>query len=107
MVKQKAEDDIAMGSMRERLMILTDEVDWLRRHVHDLQQESADKEVKLSSLQLTWSGAQDKEDKEGLNIVLDSNQQELELRKLGVKGTEGSTPAPQDVVIREQESQMS
>ncbi|KAF8583400.1 hypothetical protein K439DRAFT_1412137 [Ramaria rubella] len=93
-VKQKAEDDVAMGSMQERLTIHTDEVDRLRRHVHDLQQESADKEVKL--LQLTRARAQDKEDKEGLNIALDSKQQELELlkRKLGVKGTGGSTPAP-------------
>ncbi|KAF8485485.1 hypothetical protein JB92DRAFT_3027016, partial [Gautieria morchelliformis] len=92
--KSKAEDDVALGSVKERVATLTDEIGRLKRQVHDLQQESADKEVKL--LQLNKARAQDKEDKEGLNIALDSKQQELELlkRKLGVKGTGGSTPAP-------------
>jgi chromosome segregation ATPase len=76
-VRRKAEDEVALGSIKGRVATLTDEVDRLRRQVHDLQQESADKEVKL--LQLTKARAQDEEDKEGLNIALDSKQQELEL----------------------------
>jgi len=58
-----------------------------------LQQESADKEVKI--VQLGKQRSQDKEDLQGLNIALDSKQQELELlkRRLGVRGTAGSTPA--------------
>lgn len=76
-VRQKAEDEVALGSIKERVATLTNEVNRLRRQVHDLQQESADKEVKL--LQLTKARAQDEEDKEGLNIALDSKQQELEL----------------------------
>jgi chromosome segregation ATPase len=76
-VKQKAEDEVALGSIKGRMATLTDEVGRLKKQVHDLQQESADKEVKL--LQLNKARAQDKEDREGLNIALDSKQQELEL----------------------------
>ncbi|CEL60094.1 hypothetical protein RSOLAG1IB_12305 [Rhizoctonia solani AG-1 IB] len=56
--------------------------------------ESADKEVRI--VQLSKARAQDLEDKEGLNVALQSKQQELELikRKLGVRGTAGATPAP-------------
>ena len=56
---------------------LNTELEKLRRQVHDLKQESADKEVKI--VQLTKSRNQDKEDMQGLNIALDSKQQELEL----------------------------
>ena len=76
-VRRKAEDEVALGSIKGRVATLTDEVDRLRRQVHELQQESADKEVKL--MQLTKARARDEEDKEGLNIALDSKQQELEL----------------------------
>jgi len=73
---------------------LQEELERLRRQVHDLQQESADKEVRLTQFG-KWRD-QDKEDIKGLNIALDSKQQELELlkRKMGVRGTAGSTPAP-------------
>ncbi|KAF8515720.1 hypothetical protein BU17DRAFT_51472 [Hysterangium stoloniferum] len=96
-VRQKAEANVTLGSMKEQFGLVTAEVERLRRQVHDLQQESADKEVKL--LQLHKARAQDKEDKDGLNIALDSKQQELELlkRKIGMKGTGGSTPAPNRV----------
>jgi len=48
---------------------------------------------------------QDKEDIKGLNIALDSKQQELESlkRKIGVRGTAGNTPA---LVPRKRESSM-
>ena len=44
--------------------------------MHELQQESADKEVKL--VQASKQRAQDKEDINGLNIALDSKQQEVD-----------------------------
>ena len=76
-VQRKAEDEVALALIKGRMATLTDEVDRLRRQVHDLQQESADKEVKF--MQLTKARAQNEEDKDGLNIALDSKQQELEL----------------------------
>ena len=77
MVREKAENDVQSASLKERVTALTAEVERLRRQVHELQQESADKEVKL--VQLHKQRAQDKEDMNGLNIALDSKQQELEL----------------------------
>jgi hypothetical protein len=56
---------------------LDEEVGKLRRQVHELQQESATKEVTVTQLN-KWR-EQDKEDIKGLNIALDSKQQELEL----------------------------
>lgn len=81
MVRVKAETDVALGTLKERVAALKEEVERLRRQVHELQQESADKEVKL--VQLTKQKAQDKEDMNGLNIALDSKQQELELVSIG------------------------
>lgn len=77
MVKAKAEADETLGTLKENVTALNDEVERLRRQVHELQQESADKEVKI--VQLTKQRSQDKEDIQGLNIALDSKQQELEL----------------------------
>ncbi|KAI8971313.1 hypothetical protein BD414DRAFT_540487 [Trametes punicea] len=93
MVREKAEADVQLTSLKERSEVLTAEVERLRRQVHDLQQESADKEMKLA--QFVKQRAQDKEDLNGLNIALDSKQQELDLlkRRLSVRGTAGSTPA--------------
>ncbi|KAJ7686798.1 hypothetical protein B0H17DRAFT_704132 [Mycena rosella] len=78
---------------KERAGALKDEIERLRRQIHELQQESADKEVKI--VQITKQRAQDKQDLQGLNIALDSKQQELELikRRMGVRGTGGATPA--------------
>ncbi|TFK36501.1 hypothetical protein BDQ12DRAFT_242419 [Crucibulum laeve] len=93
LVRKKAQADVEMTTSKDRIGALKEEVDRLRRQVHDLQQESADKEVKI--VQITKQRAQDKEDLQGLNIALDSKQQELELlkRRIGVRGTAGSTPA--------------
>ena len=87
-VQRKAEDEVALASIKGRMATLTDEADRLRRQVHDLQQESADKEVKL--MQLTKARAQDEEDKDGLNIALDSKQQELELVRVSCHPSIGS-----------------
>ncbi|KAF8750454.1 hypothetical protein RHS01_09223 [Rhizoctonia solani] len=54
----------------------------------DALQANADKEVRI--VQLSKARAKDLEDKEGLNVALQSKQQELEL--LGVRGTAGATP---------------
>ena len=77
MVREKAENDVQSASLKERVTALTAEVERLRRQVHELQQESADKEVKLVGLEKQRK--LDKEDIEGLNIALDSKQQELEM----------------------------
>ena len=81
MKKTKAEADLALDTLKEQASALKDEVERLRRQVHELQQESADKEVKV--VQLTKQRSQDKEDMQGLNIALDSKQQELELVSAG------------------------
>nr|GAT50271.1 predicted protein [Mycena chlorophos] len=80
-------------SSLDRIADFKTELDRLRRQVHSLQQESADKEVKI--VQLNKQHSQDKQDIQGFNIALDSKQQELELikRKMGVRGTAGATPA--------------
>ncbi|KAF8172754.1 hypothetical protein K438DRAFT_1728681 [Mycena galopus ATCC 62051] len=90
---QTAEADKQARAANGRASDLKDEIERLRRQIHELQQESADKEVKI--VQITKQRAQDKEDLQGLNIALDSKQQELELlkRRMGVRGTAGSTPA--------------
>lgn len=77
LVRQKAEADVELKSTKDRLESLKNEMERLRKHVRDLQQESADKEVKI--VQFTKQHAQDKEDIQGLNIALDAKQQELEL----------------------------
>lgn len=76
-VREKAQTDLQTETLKEQSTALKEEVERLRRQVHELQQESADKEVKLAHI--TKQRAQDKDDINGLNIALDSKQQELEL----------------------------
>ncbi|TCD68974.1 hypothetical protein EIP91_009196 [Steccherinum ochraceum] len=95
-VREKAESDVVLSTLQERVAALTEEVERLRRQVHELQQESADKDMKLA--QAAKQRAQDKEDLQGLNIALDSKQQELELLKRRVslpaaRGSAANTPA--------------
>ncbi|CAK5271161.1 unnamed protein product [Mycena citricolor] len=93
LAERATENDEQARVARDRVNDFKDEVERLRRQIHELQQESADKEVKLA--QMGKQHKQDKEDLQGMNIALDSKQQELELmkRKMGVRGTAGSTPA--------------
>ena len=77
LVRAKAAVDVDLKTNKDRVIALQEEIERLRRHVHVLQQESADKEVKI--VQITKLHAQDREDMAGLNIALDSKQQELEL----------------------------
>lgn len=76
-IRAKAEADVELKTSRDRVTVLKEEVERLRRQIHSLQQESADKEVKI--VQMTKQHSLDKEDMQGLNIALDSKQQELEL----------------------------
>jgi len=77
LVSEKAESEILVNTLQNRVASLDEEVGRLRRQVHELQQESATKEVTVTQLN-RWR-EQDKEDIKGLNIALDSKQQELEL----------------------------
>lgn len=82
LVRRNAESDVEIDTLKDKVTALKDEVERLRRQVHELQQESADKEVKI--VHLTKQRAQDKEDMQGINIALDSKQQELELVRASV-----------------------
>ena len=76
-ISEKVEAEILVNALQNRVTSLDGEVGKLRRQVHELQQESAAKEVTVTQLN-KWR-EQDKEDIRGLNIALDSKQQELEL----------------------------
>jgi polyhydroxyalkanoate synthesis regulator phasin len=77
LVSEKAESGILANILQNRVASLDEEVGKLRRQVHDLQQESAAREVTVTQLN-KWR-EQDQEDIKGLNIALDLKQQELEL----------------------------
>jgi chromosome segregation ATPase len=77
LIKDRAGAVVVMETLRGQANQLKDEVERLRRQVQVLQQESADKEVKI--VQITKQRAQDQDDLHGLNIALNSKQQELEL----------------------------
>ena len=76
-LRDRAETDIKLSTSKERVGSLMDEVARLRRTVHELQQESATRDVTI--VQLRKDRERDREDLNGLNIALDSKQQELEL----------------------------
>jgi predicted nucleic acid-binding Zn-ribbon protein len=71
LVKEKGAADVEMSTVKDRLAALKDEVEHLRRQVQELESE---KEVKI--VQISKQRAQDMH---GLNIALDSKQQELKL----------------------------
>ena len=77
LLQEKAESEVQCGLLKEQVKTLEEQSEVMRRRVHELQQESADKEVRI--VQLVKQREQDAEDKNGLNIALDSKQQELEL----------------------------
>ncbi|KIK56150.1 hypothetical protein GYMLUDRAFT_111598, partial [Collybiopsis luxurians FD-317 M1] len=99
LLKRQGEQNVENHANKDKVTNLQAEVDRLRRQVHILQQESADKEVKIVQLNKKHDNAM--EDLSQMNMALDSKQQELELlkRKHQVRGTAGSTsvantPAP-------------
>ncbi|KAH9027862.1 hypothetical protein EDB84DRAFT_1439762 [Lactarius hengduanensis] len=93
-VRGKGEADIAADVLRERVGTLEAELEKLRKQVRELQAESANREVHTA--QMEKQRERDRDDLQGLNIALDSKQQELELlkRRMSVKVTSGPTPAP-------------
>jgi chromosome segregation ATPase len=76
-VRGKGEADVAADALRERVGTLEAELEKLRKQVRDLQAESANREVSIA--QMEKQRDRDREDVLGLNIALDSKQQELEL----------------------------
>ncbi|KAK0189671.1 hypothetical protein F5146DRAFT_982194 [Armillaria mellea] len=91
--ESKARAEVALKEKAQDVGALKDEVERLRRHMQELQQDSANKDLKLT--QMHKEREKDRSDVDGLNMALDAKQQELELikRKLQVQGTAGSTPA--------------
>ncbi|KAJ7702408.1 hypothetical protein B0H17DRAFT_1327334 [Mycena rosella] len=89
----EASKQMEIDAQAKTLLEFKVEIERLKGQNRELQQDSADKEVQI--VQTTKERVQDKQDLAGLNIALDSKQQELELlkRRLGVRGTAGNTPA--------------
>jgi len=79
-VRDKDDADASVNSLRERIVTLEAESEKLRRQVRDLQTESANREVQIA--QMEKQRVKEREDLQGLNIALDSKQQELELVSL-------------------------
>ncbi|KAL5525229.1 hypothetical protein ACEPAF_9098 [Sanghuangporus sanghuang] len=77
--------EVESRELREKLAKMQEENEKLRKNINVLKHESADQDVRV--LQLEKMHDQDTEDKLGLNIALDSKQQELELikRQLGYR----------------------
>jgi chromosome segregation ATPase len=101
-VREKVESEIMLGMSKERVGSLMDEVAKLRRTVHEMQQTSAARDVTI--VQLRKERERDRQDVNGLNIALDSKQQELELikRKISLKNVAASTtPVPSRAMRRE------
>jgi hypothetical protein len=76
-VRGKDDTDAVVQSLREHIGTLEAELEKLGKQVRDLQTESANKEVQIA--QMEKQRERDREDLQGLNIALDSKQQELEL----------------------------
>ncbi|KAG8835934.1 hypothetical protein FRC17_000019 [Serendipita sp. 399] len=101
MLCDTAERDVYLATLEEKANGRLEENERMRRRVHELEQESATKEMELVELQK--DNERFKDDIANLNIALDAKQQELELikRRLQVKGTGGTTPAPSKIGPRE------
>jgi chromosome segregation ATPase len=79
-IQGKGEADVAVDTLRERVGSHEAELEKVRKQVRDLQTESANREVHIA--QMEKQRDRDREDVQGLNIALDSKQQELELVSL-------------------------
>jgi chromosome segregation ATPase len=78
--RDKGDADATVNSLRERIATLEADLEKLGKQVRDLQTESANREVQIA--QMEKQREKDREDLQGLNIALDSKQQELELVSL-------------------------
>ncbi|WRT68685.1 uncharacterized protein IL334_005665 [Kwoniella shivajii] len=87
---RESQDQLKLSDSRSHRTLSSDAS--LRNEIAKLRSESASKDLEI--LNLRKRKVELKEDREMLNIALDSKQQELELmkRKFAVKGIAGSTP---------------
>jgi chromosome segregation ATPase len=76
-IQGKKDADVAADSLRERVATLEADLEKMKKQIRDLQTESANREVHIA--QVEKQRERDREDLQGLNIALDSKQQELEL----------------------------
>ena len=72
-----ADRDVYLTVLEERADGRLEENERMRRRVHELEQESAAKEMRL--VELRRDNDRIRDDNANLNIALDSKQQELEL----------------------------
>jgi chromosome segregation ATPase len=79
-VQGKTDAESTADSLRERVDTLNAESEKQRKQIRDLQTESANREVQIAQMEKRHE--KDREDIQGLNIALDSKQQELELVSL-------------------------
>ena len=77
LMNDTAERDVYLASLEEKADRRGEECDRMRRRMHELESQSAAKEVKL--VELERDSERVREDNMNLNIALDSKQQELEL----------------------------
>lgn len=82
LVKERAESDVEVNAFKERVSTLTQELERLRRQVHELQQASADKDLKL--MQANKNIVELKEDQTQMNMAIVAKQQELEQVSISV-----------------------
>lgn len=75
--ENKAHAETALKEKVQDVSALKDEVERLRKHMQELQQDSANKDLKLT--QMHKEREKDRSDVDGLNMALDAKQQELEL----------------------------
>jgi chromosome segregation ATPase len=76
-LNENADRDVYMAALEGKAESRLEDTNRLRQRIHELEQESAVKEVRLVDLRRDRDRA--KEDNINLNIALDSKQQELEL----------------------------
>jgi chromosome segregation ATPase len=75
-LQRQAHVDVNGQMLQERTGSLESELEKLRRQVHDLRQDSAAKDMKI--VQFQQQIKRDREDMDGMNIAIDSKQQDLE-----------------------------
>ena len=76
-VRQHAESDTVLKTVRDAESMLREENENLRKRVYELQKIDADREVKMSKLESQYERVQS--NMLALNMALDSKQQEVQM----------------------------
>ena len=76
-VRKETEARLEAKDLTERMENYEKTIEQQRREIHKLQKQSADNEVTI--MEIKRKHKQDRETIDGLNLALDSKQQELEL----------------------------